>query len=219
MLSRKAKAAFYLLAGPVMWLNGHRYRLLHAPRGGMNRAHLGPGQTKYLPGWINVDANMFTAKCDVWADLRNSLPFRDDSLDAIYSHHVVEHLPDLARHFSEAYRCLKHGGVYRVGGPNGDAAIAKFVERDLEWFGDFPDRRTSIGGRFANFVFCRGEHLTILTATFLFELMENAGFARLTNCLPVKETTAPKTFGDALLTESESDFSAPHTLVVEGWKD
>lgn len=201
-----------------MLINGYLYRLFRAPKGGVVRVQLGPGQSKYLSGWINVDANMFTAKCDVWSDLRRSLPFRDNTLDGVYSHHVVEHLPDLEQHFREVYRCLKSGGIYRVGGPNGDAAIAKFVEGDVHWFGDFPERRRSIGGRLANFIFCRGEHLTVLTASFLFELMNDAGFVQLTTCLPVSETTDPTTFGDALLTESESDFAAPHTLIVEGRK-
>src|SRR6516164_6752748 len=123
MLSRFAKATFYVVAGPFMSVNGTLYRHLRSPRSGVHKVHLGPGQNNYLPGWINVDANMFTAKCDVWTDFASRLPFNDGTVDAIYSHHVVEHLPDLGAHFREAYRCLKLGGVYRVGGPNGDSAI------------------------------------------------------------------------------------------------
>src|SRR5947207_11946455 len=94
MLSRTSKALFYAVAGPLMKVNGAVYRNLRAPRSGPVKVHLGPGQGNYLQGWINVDANMFSAKCDVWADLRNKLPFKDGSVDVIYSHHVVEHLPD-----------------------------------------------------------------------------------------------------------------------------
>ena len=136
---------------------------------------LGPGQKNYLPGWVNVDANIFTGKCDVWTDLRNPLPFRDATVNAFYSHHVIEHLPDLAFHFSEMYRCLKPGGSFRVGGPNGDAAMRKFLEGDASCF---IDSRTGarIGGRFENFIFCRQEHLTILTYSWLEELAIAAGF-------------------------------------------
>ena len=77
MLSRRAKALFYFLAGPLMLCNATTYRLIRAPRKGYVRAHLGPGQQNYTEGSINVDANMFTAKCDVWADLPNKLPFHD----------------------------------------------------------------------------------------------------------------------------------------------
>src|SRR5687767_3898270 len=130
MLSRTAKAAFYAAAGPLMLANGSIYRALFAPRAGAAKVHLGPGQKGYLRGWINVDANMFTAKCDVWADLRNKLPFRSNSLDAIYSHHMIEHLPQLRFHFQEMFRCLKPGGVFRVGGPNAESGMRKYLAGD-----------------------------------------------------------------------------------------
>ena len=218
MLSRQAKAFFYLAAGPLLALNGFFYRHFRAPRTGPAQVHLGPGQRNYLPGWVNVDANMFTGKCDLWADLRNPLPFHTASLDAAYSHHMLEHLPNLEQHLAEIFRCLKPGGVYRVGGPNGDSAMAKFLANDTAWFGDFPDKYTSIGGRFANFIFCRQEHLTILTYSFLEELMSNAGFTNIRASVPVQHTGYPQLFSDCLSKEDESDFDAPHTLIVEGVK-
>ena len=218
MLSRNAKGLFYVITGPLMQANGFLYRHLRAHRQGTLRVHLGPGQENYIDGWINIDANMFTAKCDVWADLRNALPFRDATVDAVYSHHMIEHLPDLAFHFQDVYRCLRPGGTYRVGGPNGDSAIAKFIENDAGWFYDYPDRRKSIGGRFENFIFCRQEHLTILTFSFIEELMSTAGFRSIRSCLPVKETNYPDIFEECLLTEHEVNFATPHTLIVEGQK-
>lgn len=218
MLSRKAKSAFYITTGPLMKLSGIIYRYFRAPRKGVLKIQLGPGKKNYIDGWINVDANMFTAKCDVWVDLRNPLPFHNDTVDAIYSHHVIEHLPNIQKHFEDIYRCLKPGGVCRVGGPNGDSAIAKFTEGDTKWFDDFPDKRTSIGGRFENFIFCRQEHVTILTYSFLEEIMTNIGFTNLRLCSPVKETSYPEIFKACLLKEQESDFDMPHTLIIEGTK-
>lgn len=216
MLRREVKAAFYSFAGPAMAANAVRHRFLQRTNG--LRVHLGPGQKRYLPGWVNVDANIFTAKCDIWADLRNKLPFKDATIRALYSHHVIEHLPNLKQHFADVYRCLSHGGVYRLAGPNGDMAIRKFIERDNSWFGDWPDHRRSIGGRFENFIFCRGEHLTILTESFLKELLEDAGYVNISVCLPVKNTGYPEIFNDALETEHEDDFKSPRTLVLEAQK-
>lgn len=205
-----------MLAGPLMRINGWVFRRFKAPKNGTVRVQLGPGQRNYIKGWINVDANMFTGRCDVWANLINPLPFHDSTLDAVYSHHMIEHLPNVKAHFEEVYRCLKRGGLYRVGGPNGDSAISKFVENDDQWFDDFPDNRRSIGGRFENFIFCRQEHLTILTFSYIEELMSEVGFVNISRCRPVMETCAPEKFQDCLAKEFESDFDVPHTLIVEG---
>ncbi|RBI69004.1 methyltransferase [Roseovarius sp. TE539] len=217
MLSRTAKASFFVIAAPMMRINGALYRAMRAPRSGA-KAHLGPGRKRYLPGWINVDANMFTGKCDVWTDLRYELPFLDNSLHAVYSHHVVEHLPNIRAHFHDIFRCLEAGGIYRVGGPNGDSAIRKFVENDKSWFSHFPEDRRSIGGRFENFIFCGREHLTILTESFLRELLEDAGFVDVTLRKPIVDSGYPELFADALEQEHESDMDCPHTLLLEAAK-
>lgn len=218
MMSRRAKALFYACLGPVMKANGAIFRSFRAPRKGPVRVQLGPGQDNYIPGWFNLDANTFTGKCDVWADLRNPLPFHDGTVEALYSHHVVEHLPDLAGHFREALRVLCPGGVYRVGGPHGDEAMRRYVAGDSAWFSDFPDSRRSLGGRLENFIFCRQEHLTILTPSYLEELLANAGFGEIAVCLPAKQTGDPELFAPCLERESESDFEHPHTLIVEARK-
>jgi hypothetical protein len=116
------------------------------------------------------------------------------------------------------HRCLKPGGIYRVAGPHGDSAIAKFVAHDAAWFYDFPDKRRSIGGRFENFIFSRQEHVTILTWSYLEEIMIDAGFTDLRVCMPIRETNYPELFADCLQKEWESDFETPHTLVIEAVK-
>lgn len=221
MVPRALKATYFALAGPAMLASGAVYRRLLAPRSGVVRVHLGPGQANYLPGWINVDANLITGKLDVWSDLRSALPFRDATVDAFYSHHVIEHLPDevLPFHFAEMARCLKPGGMIRIGGPNGDAAIQKFVEGDAAWFADWPDKRRSIGGRFANFILCRGEHLTILTESYLRELLEDARFVDITPRAPGVDTGHPESIDERVLAlEAESTPAAPHTLLLEARK-
>lgn len=221
MVSRELKTLFYLLMRLPMRLNGALFKAFRAPSSGQVKVHLGPGQKNYIDGWINLDANFLTAKLDVWADLNSPLPFKDETVDAFYSHHVIEHMldPAISALFSEMHRCLKPGGVIRVGGPNGDVAIQKFLENDAEWFGDWPDRRRSIGGRFANFVFCRGEHATLLTRSYLEELALDAGFEAITFCSPVTQTRHVSVIDEKILgTESEPTPSAPHTLIMEAVK-
>jgi predicted SAM-dependent methyltransferase len=221
MLSRNAKAAYFAaLAGPMRF-SGWFYRNFLAPRQGLVRVQFGPGQGRYFPGWKNVDANFLSAKIDVWADLRNKLPFRDNSVDAFYSHHVIEHLPDafLQSHFCEMFRCLKPDGIIRVGGPHGDWAARKLLENDSSWFSDFPVARQSVGGRYANFLMCKGEHLTILTVSYLTELCCTAGFVDIEPCQPVTQTFHPDLIDEGVLSkEDENTPATPHTLIVEARK-
>jgi SAM-dependent methyltransferase len=222
MISRQAKALFYRAAGPLMRINGAIYKTFCAPASGgadKMRVQLGPGQRHYLEGWINVDANMFTARCDVWSDISAHLPFRDASVDAIYSHHVIEHLPNLLTHFQEMFRILKPGGVIRVGGPNGEAAMREYLAGNHAWFSDFPDARSSIGGRFENFIFCRQEHLTILTPSFLEEIANEAGFKAVRVVRPIVETGSPDIFDSQVMShEWENTPDSPHTLLIEARK-
>jgi predicted SAM-dependent methyltransferase len=221
MISRTLKAMYYATMAMPMRINGQIYKTFRSPKNGTVKVQLGPGQKGYIPGWVNLDANKFSARIDVWANLLDGLPFRDNSVDVIYSHHVIEHLPDsfLPNHLQEMHRCLKPGGSIRIGGPNGDSAAKKLIERDASWFSDFPEHRKSVGGRFANFILCKGEHLTILTLSYLEELLIAAGFSDVRPCIPRTETHHPQLIGPEVLAgEWENTPECPHTLMVEAEK-
>jgi predicted SAM-dependent methyltransferase len=223
MIGPHLRAAYYAITRVPMWANGRLYKHLRAPRPGKDsiKVQLGPGRAKYLNGWINVDANFISAKIDVWADLRDELPFRDNSVDVFYSHHVIEHLPDslLSFHIGEMFRCLKPGGVIRIGGPNAESAAKKLIEGDTNWFGDFPEKRESIGGRYANFILCAGDHRTILTFSYIQEIASAVGFVDAHRCVPVTETAYPDRIGTEVLSrEYEDTPETPHTLIFEARK-
>lgn len=221
MLSRRAKTTYFALTGWAMRLNGWFYRTCRAPRGGENKVQLGSGRDRYLTGWINVDANCITVKCDVWADLRNRLPFRSGTIAVFYSHHVIEHLSSrlLSFHFHEMFRCLRPGGVIRIGVPNAHIALTKYLQGNLEWFGVWPDEWASLGGRLANFLLCANEHLSILTPSFAQELCARAGFADFCVCSPRMQTNYPQLVGaEVLAGECERTPDWPHTLIFEARK-
>ena len=219
MVPRWVKATYYAALSPLMRLNSVRHRVLPMlKKNAKNLVQLGPGQEKYLDGWINVDANLISSKPDIWADLRFKLPFPDNSVDAIYSHHVIEHLPNLDFHFQEMYRCLTPGGSIRVGGPHGDNAIKALVEGNIDYFGVWPTERRSIGGRFENLIFCKGEHLTILTKSFLHELAEDAGFKDIEVVSP-RETNHPQHISENVLASEEEVTEKPvRTVLIEATK-
>ncbi|MBF0153440.1 MAG: methyltransferase domain-containing protein [Magnetococcales bacterium] len=221
MVPRQVKAAYYLLMAIPLWLSGRWYRVFRAPRQGIVRVHLGSGQVHYIPGWINLDANMISARADVRADLRHALPFHDSTVDAFYSHHVIEHLTntDLIALLHDIHRCLKPGGVVRLAGPHGDMAMRQYIAGNHAWFSDFPENRRSLGGRLANFLLCQGEHLAILTPGYLEELLIDVGFDAIRSAAPVTLTHHPDRFGPEVLDrEHETTPEAPHTLVMEAVK-
>jgi hypothetical protein len=219
MMSREFKAAYFQLMFFPMRINSFRHRLLSKPASVM-KVQLGPGQKNYLDGWLNVDANFVTAKADIWADISAKLPFRNETVDAFYSLNVIEHLADkvISQHMADLFRCLKRGGIIRTGGPNGDMAIKKFQENDLGWFSDFPDYRRSIGGRFANFILCRNEHLAILTSSYLAEVASAAGFTDISFCRPGETNYANLIDREVLALEEESTPEEPHVVIIEARK-
>ena len=74
----------------------------------MNLLHLGCGSVR-LPGYVNVDCQA-RLKPDVVADLsKHPWPWKDNSVDGIYSSHCFEHLPDITATMKECHRVLKPG--------------------------------------------------------------------------------------------------------------
>ena len=79
---------------------------------------------------MNVD--LVGARADVTWDLRRPLPFPDDSADAVFLEHVLEHMTvaegmAVLRH---AYTVLAPGGVLRVGVPDAGLYACSYVGGD-----------------------------------------------------------------------------------------
>ena len=82
------------------------------------------------------------------------LPYEDNSFDAIFSHHVIEHVGDHEKHLQEAARVLKPGGAFYVGTPNRHRIIgyvgsftATRAEK-IKW--NLQDYKDRIRGKFRN---------------------------------------------------------------------
>jgi len=85
------------------------------------KLHLGCG-TIYKEGWINIDNNSDKniQKLDLDWDLRNSLPFPDNSVDFIFNEHFLEHLTveEGIQAIKDFFRVLKPGGTMRIAMPD-----------------------------------------------------------------------------------------------------
>jgi len=217
MISRSLRVMYYKALDIPMRLNGLAYKRF---RQGSNRpkVQLGCGQVHYIDGWLNLDANIFSAHPDLWANIMHGLPFKDGSVSAFYSFHVIEHLPDdyLPIFIGEMYRSLVPGGWIRIGGPDAENAARMLLAGRSEWFPDFPDNRKSVGGRFANLLLCRGEHLTLLTESYLGGMLADAGFVEIKRRVPGRESDF--SCAEVLKHEDEDDFECPHSLILEARK-
>ena len=177
--------------------------------------HLGCGPN-YLPGFVNIDANP-QRKVDLWLDVRNGLPFPDNSVDSIYSTHMLEHFyhDELLRLFAECWRVLRPAGGVRFIVPNLGTAITAYLQQKSEWFDDYPRKLDSLGGRFANFIFCDGQHRTAFDFEHMRELLASTGFHRIHQ---VREAES-SLYGTSVPPYAPGDQrDLPHSLYVEGFK-
>lgn len=92
--------------------------------------------TDYKKGWINIDNNSDEniEKLDLNWDLRNPLPFEDNSVDYIFNEHFIEHLTveEGQAAIKDFMRVLKPGGVLRMATPDLEYMVHKYLNVPIE---------------------------------------------------------------------------------------
>lgn len=133
----------------------------------MKLLNIGCGSTSH-PGWTNVDIVPSGSEVLVH-NIRKGLPFKDDTFDAVYHSHVLEHIPraEAEKFVKEAVRVLKPGGIMRVVVPDLEAIVRLYIEKledvlekaksadDYEWVMlELYDQvaRTASGGEMAKYL-------------------------------------------------------------------
>lgn len=108
-------------------------RLLEAQTGAI-KLNVGCG-TDYKNGWINIDNNSDNNidKLDLNWDLRNALPFEEDSADFIFNEHFIEHLTieEAKNIIKDLMRVLKPGGVMRIAMPDLESVVDHYLNVPL----------------------------------------------------------------------------------------
>lgn len=114
----------------------------------MVKLNLGSGSAP-MEGYINCDlypsgvtvagATEPNKDVDMVFDLRNGLPFNDDSVDEIVAIQVLEHLDNPLALLKEAYRVLRVGGIIDVAVPDLTVIAREWVKSTNE------ERWVSIG--------------------------------------------------------------------------
>jgi len=102
------------------------------------KLNLGSGK-RNLEGFINIDAVKQTDTTTI-GDILN-LNYKDNSIDEIYSEHVIEHLTkiELNRYFTEANRMLVSGGRFNLIAPSMVSAIDLYLKdiENIDWLDSF----------------------------------------------------------------------------------
>jgi SAM-dependent methyltransferase len=105
-------------------------------------------------GWQTMDK---ASRADIKHDLRNGslFPLKDNSLEKVFSSHVIEHISDDNAHYmiKEIYRCLIPGGMLRISCPDADMAIKAFKEHDHNWFNATLARGNNLGQKLVTIFF------------------------------------------------------------------
>ena len=92
---------------------------------------LGAGTT-VRDGWITIDT---VESCDIVWDLRNGIPFPDESISQLYSSQFFEHLSfkEGQRFLDECLRVLRPGGKFSICVPNARIYIEAYLRNvDLD---------------------------------------------------------------------------------------
>ena len=139
--------------------------------------HIGCG-VNVKPDWVNID---FTDEADFPLDLREPLPFPDDSVRMIYSEHFFEHLSqeEGIRFLKEALRVLQPGGRISIGVPDGSLILRDYYDREkwLKTRDRYHPAECTTPMHSVNYFFRQGgEHKYIYDAETLIETMRGCGF-------------------------------------------
>lgn len=88
--------------------------------------HLGSGGEPKA-GWVNVD--FVGDPVELAWNLARGIPFDDNSVDAIFHEHLLEHitLQQGAQLMDECFRALRPGGILRVGVPDAGELINSYL--------------------------------------------------------------------------------------------
>ncbi len=150
----------------------------------VKKLHLGSGPV-LLEGWLNADLRPRTDR-HIFLDVTELFPFPDQSLDYIFSEHLIGDLtyPQAGMMLGECHRVLRRGGRLRIGTPslaklaelyssNRGDIHRRYVEWAIEEFVGWAD--APLEGLVINNLF--QEHPFVYDPATLRHVLQRAGFA------------------------------------------
>lgn len=158
------------------------------------RLHLGADPI-ILPGWINSDISPLHSDI-ITIDATEPLPFPENSLEAVFCEHLIEHLSFTAGQtmIAEVFRVLRPGGIFQLSTPDlqrlceflvndRDEVREKYVQVINSTFGEHPYSRDPTFT--LNSPFCDHDHRFLYAHAVLQRAFETAGFNSLSRTMPL----------------------------------
>ncbi len=177
-----------------------RLVLYYLDKNRSTKLHVGCGSVK-LTGWVNADID---PRAQLIINIKHRLPFTGNSLDRIYSEHVLEHVSadDGVAFLKEAYRTLKPGGIIRIAMPDLDDLIEGYSNdwKRFDWL-QWPGHEfIQTKAEMLNIAFRWWGHLYLYNQEELGRRLHEAGFSAIKFCAHGKSQ-----HGDLRKLETRSD--------------
>tara|TARA_B100001027_G_C16262607_1_gene330249 strand:- start:1545 stop:2192 length:648 start_codon:yes stop_codon:yes gene_type:complete len=144
------------------------------------KIELGSGSKKGKNGWTTIDIE----SSDIIWDLRQGIPLPNNSVDQIYSSHLLEHISyqELLTFLSECHRAMKVGGKFLVCVPNFKLYIDAYVDgkffknRDSWWKPGLIDTGSNMDQ--LNYIaYMEGQHKYMFDEENLINTLRKVGFS------------------------------------------
>ena len=141
------------------------------------KLELGSGAKKGEHGFITVDIN----GANITWDLKNGIPLQDNSVDLIYSSHLLEHIPfkELILFLKECRRVLKNNGVFSVCVPNAGNYLNAYFKGETFEIDYYPPALIETGSKIdqINYIaYMDGHHRYLFDEENLINTLLTAGF-------------------------------------------
>ncbi len=175
--------------------------------------------------WVNIDILDVRGRINpehkfTQCDLRRGIPYPNNSVDLIYTSHLIEHLTLEEAHslLQEIYRVLKPGGLVKVSTPDGQIILRHYLDHDMNYFNgiqpsEFIEAPTE-GEKLSRLLFSGDyEHRGVYDLDMLKSFLMQAGFT----ANDIHSTSAEVSLSPAMQAETKNPH-VPISLICEAVK-
>ena len=182
-----------------------------------------------IPGWLNTDVKISCCKAGaLYLDAGEKFPFPDNSIDYVYSEHLIEHLDyaQAVNMLEECHRVLKASGSIRIATPDfrflvglyqhpEDSLNKRYIQWSGQGVGDFPPVPETALHVINKFHLAWG-HQIIYDRDSLVNLLEEHGFKDIRFCDIGKSEIATFENIECHFKYMPFDFYKLETMILEG---